>query len=180
MGSYKEIDLSGIKTYESSQRRSKVNTDEEGKPVRAGMTVREFLDGLPSILKAKDLKELAAAVVNAKEKGKPVIAMLGGHVIKAGCSPVLADTVCCRIARIAGNRPQLNPMEHSSQIPITEVAWNTTNSPRNGICPHSTLDVRCSDVRRSLFLFASPQLPVKAAELDGLLDLSRTDVPLAL
>ncbi len=91
MGSYKEIDLSGIKTYKSSQRMSKVSTDEEGKPVRSGMTVREFLDSLPSILKAGDLKEIAGAVVEAKKKGKPVIVMLGGHVIKAGCSPVLAD-----------------------------------------------------------------------------------------
>ncbi len=91
MGSYKEIDLSGIKTYTASERPSKVKAGEEGRAVRAGMTVREFLDSLPSILKAGDLKEIARSVVNAKKKGKPVIVMLGGHVIKTGCSPVLID-----------------------------------------------------------------------------------------
>jgi len=55
------------------------------------MTVRELLDSLPSILKANDLKFIARAIVEARNKSKPVIVMLGGHVIKTGCSPVLID-----------------------------------------------------------------------------------------
>lgn len=88
---YDEIDLSNLRTYSAEARASKVTTDLEGKALRAGMTVREFIDGLPGILKANELKSVARAVVSARSKGKPVIVMLGGHVIKTGCSPILAD-----------------------------------------------------------------------------------------
>jgi hypothetical protein len=88
---YKEIDLSGARTYQAAARASKITTALEGKPPRAGMRVRDFLDGLPAILKAEEFKSVAKAIVAAKRVGKPVIAMLGGHIIKTGCSPVLAD-----------------------------------------------------------------------------------------
>ncbi len=91
MGLFEEIDLSKVRTYSAKERISKVSTNEEAVPPRAGMSVREFLDGLPSILKANDVKAVAKAVVRAKGKGKPVVVMLGGHVIKTGCSPILAD-----------------------------------------------------------------------------------------
>ncbi len=93
MSRYSELDLSGVRTYRADQRSSKVKTDEVGAPPRAGMTVRELLDGLPKILKAEDLKAVARAVVRAKSAGRPVIAMIGGHVIKTGCAPILADLV---------------------------------------------------------------------------------------
>lgn len=88
---YKEIDLSGLQTYSAADRASKVAADAEGRPVRAGMTMAQFLGGLPRILKADELKAIAGAIVDAKKKGKPVIAMIGGHVIKTGCSPILSD-----------------------------------------------------------------------------------------
>jgi len=91
MKPYEEIDLSSIKTYSAARRESKVTVDLEAVPPWPGMLIEEFLDGLPAILKAKDLKEIAKAVVNAKIKNKPVIVMFGGHVIKTGCSPVLSD-----------------------------------------------------------------------------------------
>jgi len=91
MMGYEEINLSGLKTYAAGDRPSKVSTLSEGRPPWAGMRFKDFLDGLPDLLKARDLKAVAGAVVAAKQKGKPVIAMLGGHVIKTGCSPVLAD-----------------------------------------------------------------------------------------
>ncbi|MGD9821607.1 MAG: hypothetical protein AB7U27_08640 [Aminobacteriaceae bacterium] len=55
------------------------------------MSVREFLDGLPDILKAKDLLDVARSIAEARKNCKPVIAMLGAHVIKCGCAPVLLD-----------------------------------------------------------------------------------------
>ncbi len=88
---FEEIDLSGIRTYCALERPSKVTTSAEGRPPVVGMTLRAFLDCLPAVLKAEDLKSLARAVVHARKAGKPVIAMLGGHVIKTGCSPILAD-----------------------------------------------------------------------------------------
>ncbi len=91
MKPYEEIDLSSIKTYSAAQRESKVTINLEAVPPWPGMLMEEFLDSLPAILKAKDLKKIAKAVVDAKVKNKPVIVMLGGHVIKTGCGPVLSD-----------------------------------------------------------------------------------------
>ena len=91
MSSFKEIDLSGIKTYSAVDRKSLVHASREALPPKKGLTFREFLDNLPGLLKAEDLKAIADAVIEAKNKNKPVIVMLGGHVIKAGCSPVLID-----------------------------------------------------------------------------------------
>ena len=91
MSRYTEIDLKGIRTYAASKRQSKVNMNQEGKPPYPGMTVKTFLDNLPGILKADDLKAVARSVIEAKQLNKPVIVMLGGHVIKTGCSPILID-----------------------------------------------------------------------------------------
>lgn len=93
MTRYKEIDLRGIQTYTAADRPSMVMADIEATPPRAGMSLREFLGTLPRILKAEDLKAIAAAVVAARKKEKPVIAMIGGHVIKTGCSAVISDLV---------------------------------------------------------------------------------------
>ena len=87
---YEEIDLSGVKTYSAARRESKVGVQSEALAPRPGMAFREFLESLPDVLKAGDLKALARAVVNARALGKPVVVMFGGHVIKTGCAPVLS------------------------------------------------------------------------------------------
>jgi hypothetical protein len=85
-----EIDIRHVRTCLARDRISKVTTSLEAGPLGSGMTMREFLDALPRILKADDLKAVAQAIVEAKRKAKPIIVMIGGHVIKTGCSPVLA------------------------------------------------------------------------------------------
>ena len=93
MTRYSEIDLSGIRPSSGAHRISKVRLSEGAVPPRCGMTVREFLEGLPVATKANDLKAVAHAVVKAKMQEKPVIVLFGGHVVKTGCSPILADLV---------------------------------------------------------------------------------------
>ncbi len=88
---FPEIDLSKVKTYRAMARPSKVSTTLEGKPPKYGMHMGDFLRSLPAVLKAEEFKSVARAVVSARRHDKPVIAMLGGHVIKTGCSPILAD-----------------------------------------------------------------------------------------
>lgn len=88
---YPQIDLNKITTYSATNRQSKVRHDIEGTPPCAGMGMRQFLNGLPNVLKGYDIKQLAKAVVKAKKRKKPVLAMLGGHVIKTGCSKILGD-----------------------------------------------------------------------------------------
>ncbi len=86
---FQEIDLSAIKTYSASARASTVTTALEGRPLQRGMRMSAFLEHLPAVLKADDLKAVARAVVGARRVGKPVLVMFGGHVIKTGCAPVL-------------------------------------------------------------------------------------------
>ena len=50
---------------------------------------QSFIDGLPDVLAAKELKALIAAIRLAKEKGKPIIWAMGAHSIKCGLTPWL-------------------------------------------------------------------------------------------
>lgn len=85
------MDLAGLRTYPLASRPSKVGVAAFARPVEAGATLRDFLDALPRVLAADDLRAVAAAVRAARERGLPVVAGLGGHVIKTGCAPVLVD-----------------------------------------------------------------------------------------
>jgi len=88
---YKEFDLTGIKTYFASERKSKFDKGQIAKPPHRGMSLREFFSNLPSVLKVNDLKSVALAVIQAKKYGKPIVLMFGGHIIKTGCSSILID-----------------------------------------------------------------------------------------
>ncbi len=88
---YKEINLNKIKTYPIDQRYSKVNKNafaQKGK-----VPVSDFLNCLPDILAAKDIKELIATCKKAKQNHKPIIIGLGGHTIKCGLAPLLIEVM---------------------------------------------------------------------------------------
>jgi hypothetical protein len=82
-------DLTRVTTYPLAERANKVRVDEFARPVVASSSLGDFLDGLPEILAAKVLRELAAAVVQSREAGRSVVVALGAHVIKVGLAPVL-------------------------------------------------------------------------------------------
>lgn len=88
---YKPISSKGLRTYSIKDRKSKVSvSDFAGLPVKGG-SFREFLRKLPTILAAKDLKEVAARVIEAKRAGRAVVIGMGAHVIKVGLSPLIID-----------------------------------------------------------------------------------------
>jgi hypothetical protein len=87
---YDEFDLSGIRTYPLKSRRSKAKAEDFGRPLGPGETIATFIDRLPNVLAASDLKAAAAAVADAS-KGDGVVWGLGAHVIKTGLAPVLID-----------------------------------------------------------------------------------------
>lgn len=84
------IDLSQIATYPLASRPSKVTTADFAKPV-GNSSVKDFLEGLPDILAARDLRELVGLMRAAKDADRPIIVGLGGHVIKTGLAPILID-----------------------------------------------------------------------------------------
>src|SRR4026209_2902617 len=85
------IDLSKIATYPLATRPSKVASNDFAHPVKAAASIKEFLRGLPNILAARDLHQLAELIREARRRGCAIIVGLGGHVIKTGLAPVLID-----------------------------------------------------------------------------------------
>ena len=87
------IKTNKIKTYSIKSRASKVNKrDFARKPAKA-RSFTGFLDSLPDILKARDLRAVSSDIVSARRKNKGVIFMAGAHVIKCGLNPVLIELV---------------------------------------------------------------------------------------
>jgi hypothetical protein len=82
-------DLSRVTTYPLSSRSNKVRVDEFARPVSASSSLGDFLDGLPDVLAVKVLRELAAAIVQARAEDHPVVVAAGAHVVKVGLAPVL-------------------------------------------------------------------------------------------
>ncbi|HKY05548.1 MAG TPA: hypothetical protein VJQ56_11700 [Blastocatellia bacterium] len=87
----KPIDFDKVTTYPLASRASKVTADDLASPLPADASVKDFLASLPNILAARDLRELAARVREAKRTDRALIIGLGGHVIKTGLGPVLID-----------------------------------------------------------------------------------------
>jgi deoxyhypusine synthase len=66
-----------------------VRRDSLASEVDAGASFRDFLDSLPDILGATQLRELARAVASAKRGKRPFLLMSGAHPIKVGLSPII-------------------------------------------------------------------------------------------
>jgi hypothetical protein len=85
------LDLSKLATYPLAERPSKVAADDFARPIQSGAPLKEFLESLPNILAARDLRDVARCVKAARRDGRAIILGLGGHVIKTGLGPVLID-----------------------------------------------------------------------------------------
>jgi hypothetical protein len=86
---YREADLSRIRTVPLAQRRNKVDPHLLASPPGTDRSFRAFLDSLPDVLAAGDLRQVIRAVVQAKQNRRGVILLLGGHVIKVGLGPLV-------------------------------------------------------------------------------------------
>jgi len=85
------LDPARARTYPLARRRNKVATRSLARPARAGTTMRDFLDGLPHILAADELRSAARLIAQSHRSGRAVIVGMGAHVIKVGLSPILID-----------------------------------------------------------------------------------------
>jgi deoxyhypusine synthase len=87
----KQIDRSKVKTVPARGRHSKVKTGDSAKPYTEASSFASFLDGLPNILAAGDLREVTQAWSKAWGGGKTVLFGFGAHLIKVGLAPVVVD-----------------------------------------------------------------------------------------
>jgi deoxyhypusine synthase len=85
------IDRSKIRTYPARRRPSKVRRRDEARPHVPGASLAEFLDGLPHLLGAADLRAAIEAGARARARDRTLLWGLGAHVIKVGLAPVVVD-----------------------------------------------------------------------------------------
>ncbi len=87
------LDLLALRYEALAERPSKVSLEDLGGAGPAGLSFGDWLESLPKLLGADALKRLRDAIVRAKALGRPVVAALGGHVVKTGCGPFLVDWI---------------------------------------------------------------------------------------
>jgi len=85
------ITLGAVQTYPLASRKSKVSVRGFAHPAGANTSITRFLDSLPNLLAAEDLRHLLGSIHRAQKQRKPVLWGIGGHVIKVGLGPVLID-----------------------------------------------------------------------------------------
>ena len=88
---WKPVDMSAVKTYPLQNRNNIVSVHDFATLPESATDFPAFLASLPNILKAPDFLALADDIVTAYLNQKPIIVMMGGHVIKCGLSPILID-----------------------------------------------------------------------------------------
>src|SRR5260370_40318420 len=89
--STRPITLTNPHTYPLSSRRSKVSVRDFAKPPAANPSLSKFLRSLPNFLAAADLRNLLAAIHQARKRRRTILWGIGGHVIKVGLGPLLID-----------------------------------------------------------------------------------------
>lgn len=88
---YEEFDLSGVRTYPLASRSSKAHAAHFARPHAPGASFGQWMQSLPDILGARDLKAVVEALRDARRREAGIVWGLGAHVIKTGVSPVIVD-----------------------------------------------------------------------------------------
>ncbi len=93
MSQYDEIDLSRVRTVAVGDRPNKVRADDFARVPGDDRSFSAFLASLPDILEARSFLAVVDAIVEAARRERPVICMMGGHVVKTGVGPLLIELV---------------------------------------------------------------------------------------
>jgi hypothetical protein len=91
--SYREADLSRLKTIPIAGRANKVEEQFLAQPPGSDRSFQAFLDSLPDILAARDVRTVIEHIARAHRGGRGVVLLLGGHVIKVGLGPLLREWI---------------------------------------------------------------------------------------
>src|SRR6266849_5688399 len=126
--STRPITLTNLHTYPLSSRKSKVSVRDFAKPPAANPSLSKFLASLPNFLAAADLRNLLAAIHQARKQRKSILWGIGGHVIKVGLGPVLIDLM--RRGFITSRAMNGAALVHDFEIAL---AGNTSEDVENGL-----------------------------------------------
>lgn len=87
------IDPARARTRKLSTLSRLVGRDQLARPLKPGATIRAFLDSLPAVLAAKDLRDLARRIADARRRDRPFLLMMGAHPLKVGLGPIICDLI---------------------------------------------------------------------------------------
>ncbi len=88
---FQPLDVKKIQTCSLAERKSMVSAGDFARAWKKGGRFADFLDRLPHVLAAGDLRAVAAAIVRACKDQRTVALGMGAHAIKVGLNPVLID-----------------------------------------------------------------------------------------
>ena len=126
--SIQPITLGAVHTYPLASRKSKVSVRDFAKPTGANASLTKFLDSLPRILAAEDLRNLLSAIHIARRQRRAILWGIGGHVIKVGLGPVLIDLM--KRGLVSGIAMNGAALIHDFEIAL---AGNTSEDVEAGI-----------------------------------------------
>jgi hypothetical protein len=86
---FREADLSRIRRQPADERPSKVRVEDFARPVTPEMAA--VVDAFPAILAGVAFRRAVGAAARAARARRVVLAMVGGHVVKTGCAPLLVQ-----------------------------------------------------------------------------------------
>jgi hypothetical protein len=86
---YREADLARLRTIPVAGRRNKVDRSLLATPPAADRSFAAFLDSLPDVLGARELRAVVTGIAGAARGGRGVVVLVGGHVIKTGLGPLI-------------------------------------------------------------------------------------------
>src|SRR5262245_25814748 len=90
MSRYAEADLSRLTRTPIASRETKVSVAELARPL-APAAAAALLASLPDLLAARALRDVVARTVAAHRARRPVVLLLGGHVVKVGVAPCFIE-----------------------------------------------------------------------------------------
>jgi hypothetical protein len=85
------LNFSKVRTYPAKKRRSKVRSSLLGRRTQKGASFLSFIQGLPDILAARNLKTIAHKIAAAHRDKRTVLLGMGAHPLKVGLSPLIID-----------------------------------------------------------------------------------------
>src|SRR5258708_25271454 len=113
--SIQPITLGAVHTYPLASRKSKVSVRNFAKPPAANASLTKFLDSLPNILAAEDLRHVLGAIHGARKQRKPILWGIGGHPTKDGPPPPPLHLFDTRLG--SPRAPPAAPPHHHFALP---------------------------------------------------------------
>ncbi len=90
---FPEVDLSRLTLLSVRDRPTRVSVEQFAKPPADPRAAASVIEGLPDVLAGRVLRQAIAAVLATHRAGRPVVLMLGAHVIKVGVQPYLVPLI---------------------------------------------------------------------------------------